>query len=321
MKPSLYIETPLIHSRPLSGILGRPVLLKMEALQPAGSFKARGMGAACQASQADGARRVVCASGGNAGYAVAYAGRQLGLQVTIVVPETTPERTRELIRAEGAELRVHGRSWDYSHQYALELAQEERTAYIHPFDDPRVWAGHATMVDEIAAAGVKPGMVVLSVGGGGLLCGLVQGLHAHGWTDVPVLAVETDGAASLAAAVRAGQTVRLDRIDSIATTLGALSVADEALACTRRHPVTSWTVSDRDAVEACLAFANDHRILVEPACGAALAPVYAAAPPLLAGGEPVVVIVCGGVGVNRELLDTWQRDVVAPSGHPGATPG
>lgn len=310
MNRSLFIETPLLHSRPLSAILGRPVLLKMEALQPAGSFKARGMGAACLASQAGGATRVVCASGGNAGYAVAYAGRQLGLQVTIVVPETTSGRARELIRAEGAELVVHGALWDYSHQYALELAREEHTAYIHPFDDPRVWAGHASMVDEIAAAGVRPGLVVLSVGGGGLMCGLAQGLHAHGWTDVPVLAVETEGAASLAAAMRAGRPVRLDRISSIATTLGALSVAAAALEWTRRHPVASWVVSDREAVEACLAFADDHRVLVEPACGAALAPVYAAAPPLLAGPGPVVVIVCGGVGVNRELLAKWEREVL-----------
>ena len=80
---ALYVETPLWESRPLSGVLGVPVYLKMEALQPAGSFKARGMGAACRAAAEQGAQRVVCASGGNAGYAVAYAGRQLGLAVTI----------------------------------------------------------------------------------------------------------------------------------------------------------------------------------------------------------------------------------------------
>src|SRR2546426_161154 len=79
-------------------------------------------------------------------------------------------------------------------------------------------------------AGLRPDAVVTVVGGGGLLCGVLQGLHAAGWTDAPVLAVETEGAASYAAALRAGRLVTLDRIRSIATTLGARTVAAEALA-------------------------------------------------------------------------------------------
>src|SRR3972149_8508342 len=94
----IHVVTPLWGSRPLSAAMGAPVLLKVEALQPVGSFKARGRGAACQASVEAGARRLVCASGGNAGYAVAYAGRQLGLPTTIVLPKTTPARMQDLIR-------------------------------------------------------------------------------------------------------------------------------------------------------------------------------------------------------------------------------
>jgi len=63
---------------------------------------------------------------------------------------------------------------------------------------PRVWKGHTSIIHEIAEVGVKPGVVVVSVGGGGLLCGLLEGLHHVGWKDVPVLAVETEGAASFA---------------------------------------------------------------------------------------------------------------------------
>src|SRR3972149_3667160 len=138
----IHVVTPLWGSRPLRAAMGAPVLLKMEALQPVGSFKARGMGAACQANVEAGARRLVCASGGNAGYAVAYAGRQLGTRVTIVVPRTTPPWVQDLIRREEAEVSVHGDSWDDAHAYALELARGEGAAYIHPFDDPRVWKGH-----------------------------------------------------------------------------------------------------------------------------------------------------------------------------------
>jgi len=85
-------------------------------------------------------------------------------------------------------------------------------------------------------------------------------------------------------------------------------VTERALAVTREWPITSWVVSDRAAVEACLRFADDHRVLVEPACGAALAPVYAAAEPLR-GKAPVLVIVCGGAGVTREQMAAWERAV------------
>jgi len=298
--------TPLWMSRPLGDILGEPVFLKMEALQPVGSFKIRGMGAACRHALGSGAGRLVSSSGGNAGYAVAYAGRRLGMPTTVVVPRRASVRSRELIQSEGAEVIEHGEAWDDSHAYATQLAQRLDGAYIHPFDDPAVWAGHATMMQEIAEAGITPGIVVVSVGGGGLLCGVLEGMHNAGWTDVPVLAAETRGADSFAASVAAGRLVTLDRIASIATTLGARTVAPNALAWTQRHQIIPWIVSDRAAVDACLRFADDHRVLVEPACGAALAPVYGRAEPLTGRG-PALVIVCGGAGVTRELLASWER--------------
>src|SRR5690606_24731168 len=98
--------------------------------------------------------------------------------------------------------------------------------------------------EQLAARGVeRPGAVVLSVGGGGLLIGVCQGLNAHGWTDVPVIACETDGAASLARSVESGHRVTLAAITSIAKTLGARSVAAEAFAWTRRHDVRCVTLS------------------------------------------------------------------------------
>jgi L-serine/L-threonine ammonia-lyase len=127
-----------------------------------------------------------------------------------------------------------------------------------------------------------------------------------GWADVPVVAVETHGTDSFAASVAAKRLITLERITSIATTLAARTVAAEALAWTSRHPITPWTVTDRAAVDACLRFANDHRVLVEPACGAALATVYDNAA-VLSGRAPVLVIVCGGAGASLGLLREWDR--------------
>ena len=93
----------------------------------------------------------------------------------------------------------HGESWDDAHERASELARENGTAYIHPFDDPEVWTGHATLIEEVARIAPAPAAVVVSVGGGGLLCGVLEGLERVGWADVSVLAVETEGAASFAA--------------------------------------------------------------------------------------------------------------------------
>jgi len=302
----IHVVTPLWESPSLSAAMRAPVYLKMEAFQPVGSFKARGIGLACQESWEAGASRLVSASAGNAGYAVAYAGRKIGLPVTVVVPKTTPVWLQDLVRREKATVVVHGDSWDDAHAYGTQLAQQENAAYIHPFDDPRVWKGHSSIIHEITEVGVRPGAIVVSVGGGGLLCGLLEGLHDVGWMDVPVLAVETEGAASFAAAVRAGHLVTLDHITSIATTLGARRVSSKALDWTKRHPITPWQVTDSDAVDACVRFADEHRVLVEPACGAALAAVYGRAEPL-ESLRPIVVIVCGGAGVSLGLLDEWKK--------------
>lgn len=286
-------------------VLGGPVLLKMEALQPSGSFKLRGVGRLCQEAAAGGARSLVASSGGNAGLAAAYAGRKLGLPTTVVVPKTTPEWMRERLRGEGATVIEHGAAWDDAHGFASVKAEAEGGAYIHPFDHPALWAGNATMIHEMQAQGPKPGAVVCAVGGGGLLCGVVQGLHETGWGDVPVLAVETEGAASYKAALDAGGPVALAAITSLATSLGARKVSQEAFGWSRRHAVTPHVVSDARAVAACLRFAEDHRVLVEPGCGAALSAVYDGAPALKGLGS-VAVIVCGGAAVTPAKLEEWR---------------
>jgi L-serine/L-threonine ammonia-lyase len=295
---ALHIATPLLVSLPLSERTGCEVSLKMEALQPSGSFKLRGVGLACQARVAQGANRLVSSSGGNAGIAVAYAGRLLGVPVEVFVPQTTPARARELIAQQGARLTVHGASWQEANDLALaELGPTD--AFIHPFDDPLLWEGHATLVDEVAqATPVPPDAVVLSVGGGGLLSGVLQGMHRHGWGHVPVVAAETQGADSLAQAVAAGERMVLPAITSVATSLGARQVCEQAFAWTQRHPIHPVVVTDQQALEACDRFLRDHRVWVEPACGAALAALDAV-PLHLPQAKRVLVVVCGGVNVVR----------------------
>lgn len=296
----LHIQTPLVESDAFSRP-GQRVRFKLEALQPSGSFKLRGVGHACEVHAARGVTRLLSSSGGNAGLAVAYAGRRLGLPVRVVVPETTPQWPRTLLQRQGAEVEVHGRSWQEANEHLMTLRQPT-DAFIHPFDDPLLWEGHASMIHEAAGQGPRPDAVVLSVGGGGLMCGVLQGMHAVGWADVPLLAVETLGAASLHAAVQAGGLVTLEAITSIATSLGARRVSEAAWGWTQRHPVVSTTVTDRAALQACFELERQHRLVVEPACGAAVAALRAGTPPVLAQAADVLVILCGGACTPYEDL-------------------
>jgi L-serine/L-threonine ammonia-lyase len=303
----LHVETPLFESVRLSRLVPGQVWLKMEALQPASSFKLRGIGNVCQHYIARGAKKFISSSGGNAGLAVAYSGRKLGLPVTVVVPKSTGSQARAAIEQENGEVIVVGDSWQEAHEYALDLT-DETSFYIHPFDNPVIWEGHASMIDEVKEAGIRPDVVVLSVGGGGLLCGVLEGLHRNDWADVPVLAVETEGAASLAACLKAGKHVELENITSIATTLGAKRVASKAWEWCSVHEVISHVVPDLATVESCLRFADDHRVLVEPACGASLAALYNPHG-FLQDKRCILVVVCGGAGVSIEQLQRWKAEL------------
>jgi L-serine/L-threonine ammonia-lyase len=293
----------MFESPAMSAAAGCQVWLKLEALQPPGSFKIRGIGRACQEYVRLGARRLISSSGGNAGIAVAYAGRLLSVPVLVVVPETTTERAKSLIRQQGAELIVHGASWHEANELALSQVGEE-DAFLHPFDDPLVWQGHSSLVDEVAEAGLTPDAVVLSVGGGGLLCGVAQGMRRNGWDEVPLVTVETRGADSLAQSVAAGERIQLPALTSVATSLSASLVCQEAFEWTRRHPLRTVVVSDQEALAACERFLDDQRIAVEPACGASLAAVYAGVPEL-EDFDTLLVVVCGGVTASMDQIRKW----------------
>jgi L-serine/L-threonine ammonia-lyase len=308
----LHIETPLFESRALSAHSGKKILLKLETVQPPGSFKIRGIGLACQAYVRRGAKRFISSSGGNAGIAVAYAGRHLSVPVVVVVPQSTSERAKALIQIEGAQVIVHGASWQEANALALSMVKES-DAFLHPFDNPLLWQGHASMVDEVVQSNLTPDAIVLSVGGGGLLCGVLEGLHRNGWTDVPVIAVETRGADSFAQSVEAGRRIELPAISSIATSLGARQVCEQAFIWSKKHPITSLVVSDQTALSACDRFLADHRVVVEPACGASLATVYDGVPALDVFNS-ILVVVCGGATTTVEQLQQWTREYFEP-GH------
>ncbi|KAH3886218.1 hypothetical protein DPMN_010219, partial [Dreissena polymorpha] len=174
--------------------------------------------------------------------------------------------------------------------------------------------GHSTLIEEAAKQlPCKPDVVIVSVGGGGLLNGLFMGMQKVGWGSVPCVAMETRGADSFNAAVKNGKLVTLPDITSVAKCLGALTVSAKSLELAQQYQnIHSVVINDAKAVDACLKFADDHRYLVEPACGASLAAVYG---DVIKGlqkegklGEvkTALVVVCGGSSVTLKQLETWR---------------
>eukprot|EP01112_Ceratiomyxa_fruticulosa_P022644 TRINITY_DN836_c0_g2_i1.p1 TRINITY_DN836_c0_g2~~TRINITY_DN836_c0_g2_i1.p1 ORF type:complete len:311 (-),score=72.81 TRINITY_DN836_c0_g2_i1:82-1014(-) len=305
----LSIQTPVIESPNMSSHIGCPVYLKLDLIQPSGSFKIRGLGLAASRAKERGYSSLISSSGGNAGKAVAYAGRKLGMPVTVVVPESTPPLMRDKIAEEGANVIVHGRFWAEADQLARKLLEENpKAAYMHPFDHPDVWEGNSSMAKELPAQMSKPGAIVTVCGGGGLLAGLCQGLDEVGWGDIPIFCVETEGAASLGLAVKMGKPARLETINTLAATLAASQVCEAAFKSTQTHKVITATVTDRMAMDACIRFANEHRFLVELACGAGIAAIYEKLPGLLElKPSSILLIICGGSAISSDMLQSWKR--------------
>jgi len=310
----LYYNTPLLRSLPMSKLFetdssSNEVWLKLDCLQPSGSFKDRGMALLTTTLKNRGISRLISSSGGNAGHSVSHAGRLLNLAVTVVVPSTTKPIMLSKIKAQGASVQVYGNNWNEADGQARMLCEgDKEAAYVSPYDDALLWKGHSTIVDELAEANLKPDAVVVSVGGGGLLCGVYEGLLRHGWSDVCVVAAETKGADSFSASFAAGKITRLKSIESIATSLGTLEVTEQALIYSRNQPTMTVVVSDKEAVETCCRFLDDHRLLVEPACGASLAVAYSPDHrQKLSKFKKICFVVCGGGGVTLDILNEWRQ--------------
>ncbi|KAH8772722.1 tryptophan synthase beta subunit-like PLP-dependent enzyme [Diaporthe sp. PMI_573] len=340
--PRPWIETPCVYSAPLSRVAGCNIYLKLENLQPSGSFKSRGIGnlmvraVESTKSPSTSAEDVhfYSSSGGNAGLACATAAAALGRPATVIVPMITSQLMIGKLRELGADVVQIGENWAAADRHLREVAIPKfesahpgsRAVYVPPFDHQEVWDGNATLVDELKAQMSESfdeqiDAVICNVGGGGLLCGIMQGvqkLKDSGYGSPKVVAVETEGGDSFNASVKAGELVTLPGITTIATSLGATRVAEQAFAWVEKAggDLISAVVTDKDAVDAMVKFLDHARILVESACSATIATVYKGDLRKYLGKglsdeewarKNVVVVVCGGSNINLEMLEKYRK--------------
>ncbi|GAA3632198.1 pyridoxal-phosphate dependent enzyme [Flavivirga jejuensis] len=305
-----YIKTPVFKSHELSKQFGLNVNYKMECFQPSGSFKIRGMDTILKELHSQGHRKVIASSGGNAGYSLAYVAKQMGITLKIVVPETTSEYMISKIKLLDSEIEIYGKNWNESNDYAIQNSKILNVPYVPPFDHPLLWKGHASIIDECALQMNEPDKIVVAVGGGGLLCGIFEGLLRNDWLKVKVVTAETEGAASFAKSHEARQIIELETIKTIATSLAAKKVVAKTLDYASKFEIETYVMNDKTAFNACKDFFNEYHTLVEPACGAAIS--YAKSKKnTIKPNENILVIVCGGVNMGMdkflEYKDKYQH--------------
>lgn len=265
-------ETPLERAPLLSARIDNQAFLKREDLQPIFSFKCRGaynkMVHLDEAARSDG---VVAASAGNHAQGVALAASKLGIKAKIVMPVTTPAIKVDAVRALGARVVLYGDSFDEAALRARTLVEEEGLTFIHPFDDPDVIAGQATVAVELVRQAHQPlDYVFVCCGGGGLLAGMATYLR-YVWPNTRIIGVEPEDAACVKAALEQGKRVTLKEVGLFADGCAVAQTGKETLKLIRQSVDDVITVSTDEICAAVKDIFEDSRAIAEPAGALAVA--------------------------------------------------
>ena len=289
--------TPLIESPALSRRFGREVYLKLECFQPIRVFKIRG--AYNKISRLP-AQKIVAASSGNHGIAVAYCSRMLGKQCTVVVPEAAVLEKVEVIQEYGAEVVKFGKYHSDREARARAIEDQTGATFVAPFNDPDVIAGQGTCGLEIAQQLDDFDSVIVPVGGGGLISGISIAIK---WVkpSARVFGVEPTGAAKMQASLSAGRIVRIDEPKSIADGLIPASVGELTLEACEKNVDGMFSVSDEEILSAMKLLIREAHIFPEPSGSAPLA-VLSKPENRSRLGDRVVLVVSGG-NVSLRLLN------------------
>jgi threonine dehydratase len=290
--------TPLEHSMPLTRTLGVPTWLKCENQQRAGSYKVRGAYTRIsRLSDAERARGVVAASAGNHAQGVALAASLLGAKSTVFMPEGAPLPKVSATKGYGATIEYAGHTVDDALAAALEFADATGAILIHPFDHRDIIAGQGTVGLEILEQCPDVGTIVTAVGGGGLISGVAVAAKALR-PDVRIIGVQATGAASYPPSLAAGEPLTLPRSATIADGIAVMRPGVLNFAHVSKLVDDVVTVTDEDLSAALLVLLERHKMVVEPAGGAAVAALLTGKVDL----KPPVVAILSGGNIDPMLL-------------------
>lgn len=302
-------KTPLQKSERLSSEVGRPVYLKREDLQICRSFKVRGAYVRMAAMDEDERKAgVVCASAGNHAQGVAYACAHLGIKGTIFLPASTPRQKRKRIATIGGKwvdpVIVAG-DFDEANRVAAVAAKEGGIIYVHPYDDPYTIAGQGSIaVDLDSQLPDDTDMVLIPVGGGGLIAGMATWLKAHR-PGIRIVGVESAGAASMKAALQAGNPVSLDRVDSFVDGIAVGRAGDLTYQIVRELVDDIVVVPEGAVCTEMLDLYHSEGVIAEPAGALASAAARNFLPQIPNGS--VVCLVSGGNNDLSRYAEVTER--------------
>ena len=258
-------ETRLIYSPYFSASCGNQVYLKPENMQVTGAYKIRGAYFKISTlSEEEKKRGLITASAGNHAQGVAYGARHAGVKASVVMPTFTPMLKVNNTKGYGAEVILHGVTFDDAAARAVELAEKEGMTYIPPFNDLTVATGQGTISYEIFQDLPDVDYILVPIGGGGLAAGtatLAKLLNPH----VKVIGVEPAGAASMKASLEAGHVVTVDPISTIADGVAVKTPGDLVFPYVQKNIDDIITINDDELVDAFLDMTEKHKMIVENA--------------------------------------------------------
>lgn len=262
--------TPLQESFRLSKVFDANISLKREDLQPVRSYKLRGAYHKIKSLFEQGKTNggVVCASAGNHAQGVAFACNELKINGVIFMPITTPKQKLEQVEMFGGDfvkIKLVGDTFDASKNAAIDYSEKNGAAFIHPFDDPQIIEGQATLAMEILEqTNEKIDYVFVPIGGGGLLAGIVTVFSVLS-PDTKIIGVEPKGAASMRASIDAGYNVELPKIDKFVDGAAVQKVGDLTFEICKDYISDCISVDEGKICETILEMYNKDAIVLEPA--------------------------------------------------------
>ena len=283
-------STKLVYSDYLSEQSGGKVYLKPENMQHTGAYKIRGAYYKISTlSDEERGRGLITASAGNHAQGVAFAAKKFGCKAVIVMPTVTPLIKVNRTKSYGAEVILHGDVYDDAYAYACELAEKEGYTFVHPFNDIDVATGQGTIAMEIVQELPTVDYILVPIGGGGLVSGVAT-LAKMLNPKIKVIGVEPAEAASMKAALAAGEVVQLESANTIADGTAVKAVGDKILPFVKENVDDVLLAEDDELIGAFLDMVENHKMIVE---NSGLLSV-AALKQLDCKGKKVVCVLSGG---------------------------
>lgn len=301
--------TPLEHTKSFSAMSGANVYMKLENMQSTGSFKVRGAynKISCL-SQAESDKGVVCASAGNHAQGVAYAAKSKGVKATVFMPVFTPPLKVIATRAYGAEVVLHGESFDDAFAAAMEFKEKSGATFVHPFDDPWIIAGQGTIGLELFNQLETIDDVLVPIGGGGMIAGIAIALKEMN-PDIRIIGVEAAGAQSMKLSIQEGKPNTLKSLSTIADGIAVKTPGKLTFEATKKFVDELLVVNDAEIAHTAYLLLQRAKILTEPSGAAAMAAVLHKKTNL--EGRNVIPIISGGnanMGILEQILEKGMME-------------